>query len=200
MEQDLILQKALPVFIRYGFRKTSMDDVAQAVGLSRQALYKRFDSKDDLFRSVIGECLARAEERALATLRDENLSLEDRLLAAFDAYVGVHIDDLRASPHGFEVIAMANAQVADEAAESERRFTALASKALMAIYAFTDQRQAEDAVFAMACASRGLVHKAATRDDYLVSLRRVIGAALPPQLLRGEARYEPLRLAGETGA
>ena len=31
---------------RYGFKKTSMDDVAQAAGVSRQGLYLYFDTKE----------------------------------------------------------------------------------------------------------------------------------------------------------
>ena len=39
------LVAAIGVFARYGFRKTSMDDVAAAMGMSRQALYKKFSFK-----------------------------------------------------------------------------------------------------------------------------------------------------------
>ncbi len=38
-----ILQTAAKVFLRYGFKKTSMDDLARSVGLSRQALYRRME-------------------------------------------------------------------------------------------------------------------------------------------------------------
>ena len=38
MEQDNLLINAMDVFIRYGFKKASMDDVASAVGMSRQAI------------------------------------------------------------------------------------------------------------------------------------------------------------------
>ena len=43
---------ATAIFLRYGFKKTSMDDVAQAAGVSRQGLYLYFDTKDFLFRRL----------------------------------------------------------------------------------------------------------------------------------------------------
>lgn len=46
-----ILEAALPVFVRHGFRKTSMADIARAAGISRAALYLSFGSKEELFRA-----------------------------------------------------------------------------------------------------------------------------------------------------
>ena len=46
-----ILDAALPVFCRHGFRKTSMLDIAEAAGMSRAALYLHFKNKEDVFRS-----------------------------------------------------------------------------------------------------------------------------------------------------
>jgi AcrR family transcriptional regulator len=65
-----ILDAALPVFVRYGFRKTSMADIAHAAGISRASLYLSFSSKEELFRA--GSARAHAQtmdqvELALAT-------------------------------------------------------------------------------------------------------------------------------------
>ncbi|KJF68561.1 TetR family transcriptional regulator [Rhizobium nepotum 39/7] len=46
-----ILDAALPVFVRFGFRKTSMADIARAAGISRASLYLSFNSKEELFRA-----------------------------------------------------------------------------------------------------------------------------------------------------
>ncbi len=40
--RESILQAAVGVFLRYGYKKTSMDDLARAAGLSRQGLYLHF--------------------------------------------------------------------------------------------------------------------------------------------------------------
>src|SRR5258708_36742368 len=46
-----ILEAATPVFLRYGYKKTSMDDLARAAGLSRQGLYLHFENKEALFKA-----------------------------------------------------------------------------------------------------------------------------------------------------
>lgn len=50
-KSEAILDAALPVFVRHGFRKTSMADIARAAGISRAALYLSFGSKEELFRA-----------------------------------------------------------------------------------------------------------------------------------------------------
>jgi DNA-binding transcriptional regulator YbjK len=51
VKSDHILDAALPVFVRYGFRKASMSDIARAAGISRASLYLSFNSKEELFRA-----------------------------------------------------------------------------------------------------------------------------------------------------
>ncbi|MES2029583.1 MAG: helix-turn-helix domain-containing protein [Pseudomonadota bacterium] len=50
-KSDHILDAALPVFVRHGFRKASMADIARAAGISRASLYLSFNSKEELFRA-----------------------------------------------------------------------------------------------------------------------------------------------------
>src|SRR5271168_3306386 len=80
-----IAREAAPVFLRYGFRKTSMDDVARAVKLSRQGLYLHFSNKELLFRQVVVHLAGLAVEALRAALAPPGLALEARLLAGFEA-------------------------------------------------------------------------------------------------------------------
>jgi AcrR family transcriptional regulator len=48
-----IMTAAAEVFTRYGFKKASMQDIADAAMMSRAALYLHFRNKDDLFRSLM---------------------------------------------------------------------------------------------------------------------------------------------------
>ncbi len=48
-----ILDAALRVFSRYGVKRSSMSDVAGEAGISRQTLYKSFNSKDEILRAHI---------------------------------------------------------------------------------------------------------------------------------------------------
>src|SRR5271167_3927570 len=60
--QDRILDAAMRVFRRHGFRRSSIEQAAEEAGLTRQALYHHFSSKEALFRAVI----TRLYESALA--------------------------------------------------------------------------------------------------------------------------------------
>ena len=51
-KKSVILKASFEVFITYGFRKTSMDDIARAAGMSRPALYQSFKNKTDIFRAL----------------------------------------------------------------------------------------------------------------------------------------------------
>lgn len=83
-----LMEAALTVFLRYGFRKTSMDEVARAAGVSRQGLYLHFPTKEELFRASVRHLLDGALAEATACLADDALPLEKRLLGAFDAWSG----------------------------------------------------------------------------------------------------------------
>lgn len=48
-DNTAVLDAALGVFIRYGFKRSTMGDIAKAAGLSRQSLYARFANKDEVY-------------------------------------------------------------------------------------------------------------------------------------------------------
>jgi len=103
---------ATAIFLRYGFKKTSMDDVAQAAGVSRQGLYLYFDTKDFLFREALQYLVSHMISTAHSVAEDGNLSLRDRLLGVFEAVHGSAFQS--ASPeHAFELLQ--SAQSADGA-------------------------------------------------------------------------------------
>ena len=53
--REQILDVALEVFASSGFHGTSMNDVAEAVGVTKPVLYQHFDSKRDLYQALIDE-------------------------------------------------------------------------------------------------------------------------------------------------
>ena len=87
-QREAILVAATATFLRYGFKKTSMDDVARAAGVSRQGLYLYFDTKDLLFREALQYLVSHLISTARSVAEDGNLSLRDRLLGVFEAVNG----------------------------------------------------------------------------------------------------------------
>lgn len=53
MRRDQVVQAAIDVFLRYGYARTTMTDIAQAAGLSRPTLYLTFPDKDSIFHAVV---------------------------------------------------------------------------------------------------------------------------------------------------
>ena len=53
--REQILDVALVVFATNGFHGASMNDVADAVGVTKPVLYQHFDSKRDLYQALIDE-------------------------------------------------------------------------------------------------------------------------------------------------
>ncbi len=51
----LIKQSARELFFRFGFSKTSMDDIARQCGLAKPTLYYYFSNKEAIFNEVVIE-------------------------------------------------------------------------------------------------------------------------------------------------
>lgn len=48
-----ILERASQVFMRYGIKSVTMDDLSRELGVSKKTIYKYFDDKNGLVRSMI---------------------------------------------------------------------------------------------------------------------------------------------------
>src|ERR1700692_4371626 len=86
-----ILDAAMLVFRRHGFRRSSIEQAAEAAGLTRQALYHHFKSKEALFRAVIErlyEDAFAAETAAIAATEKAGGGLADVIVVAVTAKLG----------------------------------------------------------------------------------------------------------------
>jgi AcrR family transcriptional regulator len=63
MEQrDRIQEKANEMFMRYGIRSVSMDDIAGHLGMSKKTLYQYFSDKDELVEAVMQDEVQRGQK------------------------------------------------------------------------------------------------------------------------------------------
>ena len=51
-KREAILDAALTLFGRYGYRRTSIDDIARAAGVAKGTVYLHVESKAALFRTL----------------------------------------------------------------------------------------------------------------------------------------------------
>jgi AcrR family transcriptional regulator len=100
--RDRILDAAMAVFRRHGFRRSSIEQAAEAAALTRQALYHHFKSKEALFRAVIErlhESALAAEIAAVNAAEKAGGSLADILVAGVTARLRQFIASFDGSPH-----------------------------------------------------------------------------------------------------
>ena len=83
-----ILSAAAGVFLRYGYARTTMEDVADAAALSRPALYALFPKKEGIFAAVVKDM----NDRKMAELRlaAKNLRSFERKLHHYCENWGAH--------------------------------------------------------------------------------------------------------------
>lgn len=67
-ERDEVVEKALSVFWRQGYRATSVQDLVVATGLNRGSLYDTFGDKHSLFLETVEHYCANVSARRLARL------------------------------------------------------------------------------------------------------------------------------------
>ena len=128
--RDRILSAAFTLFGRYGFKRTSMEDIASEAGLSRTALYLQFRNKEDIFRDLAAGLHEEALSGAEAALAADH-PLADRLRAAVEAKTLKMIEIIQASPHGSELMDEKNRLCGDLATDSEQRFQEMLTRALV---------------------------------------------------------------------
>ncbi|RRA99857.1 TetR/AcrR family transcriptional regulator [Larkinella rosea] len=83
--RDEILQKAMRVFKRQGFHRTTMDDLARACGLLKGSFYHYFSSKEALMKEVLWHSNAYNEKHIFSIAYQESGTPKQRLAELLDA-------------------------------------------------------------------------------------------------------------------
>ncbi len=157
-----ILKAAFEAFSTYGYRRTAMEDIARASGMSRAALYLHYRNKEDIFRSLARFYYDDAVTQVQAVLA-RDLPLQEALAQAFEAQTGQIFEALLSSPHGDELLDAKIASSADIAQAGEAR--------LVAVYAGWLQRQAAAGRATLAVANGDATALAATMMAALHGLK-----------------------------
>ncbi|NJM83522.1 MAG: TetR/AcrR family transcriptional regulator [Tabrizicola sp.] len=122
--QATIRAAAFRMFGTYGLRRTTMDDIAKAAGLSRGALYVHFRNKEDIFRSLAEQHFAEVTGEVARELETPGRDVATTLLAAFVAKDGRFMDIVLETPHGREILDAGLSLSKDFAAPGEARIIA----------------------------------------------------------------------------
>lgn len=169
-----ILAAALDVFGRYGFRKTSMQDVADAAGMSRAALYLHFRNKEDLFRSGSASVHADVLARTEAVFAGPGTFFR-RLEAGLHSFAVGLMAPLSAGNHAQELFDVNMALAADVSEQAKQRFLQLIRKAVTQAAATGEIRLgAHQDVYALADLIHAAMHGFKQADGDIPALERRI--------------------------
>ena len=185
--RDEIVDAATPVFLRFGYKKTSMESVAAAAGISRQALYLHFPNKESIFSAVVDGLGQLTGRVAHVALWRAGLTLDQQLLAVFDETMPRESPELLA-----ELLVTAKELVPDSVADIDAQMVAEISTrlhvALVNMEWAVPGVSVEEAAQILQATSYGLKQQSGNRVDYLSGMKSAIslvlkaGGLLPPTI------------------
>ncbi len=89
LNRENILKIAQEIFSKYGYKKTTLDDIANAVRKGKSSLYYYFKSKEDIFQAVIlkeVDILGRELDKVVNRNSDPVDKLRDYILTKLTTY------------------------------------------------------------------------------------------------------------------
>lgn len=81
--RDKILSVANNLFSKFGFHKTSMDEIAKIARKAKGSLYYHFASKEDLFREVVSKEITNLKNQLTTVVVNNKLSASEKINAYF---------------------------------------------------------------------------------------------------------------------
>ena len=95
---NAIVLAGLRLFTQYGYRKTSMDDIAQAAQVAKRTVYLHFENKAAVFLAIL-ESLGDQVRQRCAAAELAGGTPAHRLTGLLDAYFGMGFDLFSKSEH-----------------------------------------------------------------------------------------------------
>jgi AcrR family transcriptional regulator len=125
-----ILEGAGKAFLRYGYERTSLADIAAGAGVSRTALYHYFPGKEDVLRAVVDGLHTRSLNAAAEAL-EKSQTLDAALTGLLEAKFGRILGLLTESPHSVELVDAGHRVTGPATRAADEAFHALVVKALV---------------------------------------------------------------------
>jgi AcrR family transcriptional regulator len=175
-KRSAVLAAALGVFGRYGFQKTSMEAVAKASAISRPGLYLLFPNKEQLYRATMQGVMERGQQAMEACFADENMSFEERMVAALDALMGQYVETQVAREVN-ELLENSGPQLGSMFHDYQERARATISAQLDSLAppgVLTEDLGADDVMDVLFSAAVTWKQTAATRAEYRDRIRRAV--------------------------
>ena len=102
-KQQRVLTAAKAVFLRYGFRRVTMQDIADEVGISRPALYLVFPNKEEVFKAAVLQ-MANESLALICAGLPRLTSVRSRLAHAFELWTVYPFEIMLKSPDARDLV------------------------------------------------------------------------------------------------
>ncbi len=191
-----ILRAAMEVFMRYGYRRATMDDIARQVGMSRPALYLSFPGKEAVFRDVVEMGLGELLRDIEAGLSPQS-SLSAKLRHVFELWSVRTLDMVARSPAARELMTSSYDFANDVFERNAQRLVSILVEVIRAAVADPDglEPSAESRARIMIAAAHGFKSVARDAQHMRALVDDLVGmtvAGLPAHAeLHAEERHAP---------
>jgi len=98
VKPNAIVLAGLKLFAQYGYRKTSIDDIANAAQVAKRTVYLHFENKAAVFLAIL-EYLGDQVRQRCAVAEKAGGTAVDRLTGLLDAYYGMAFELFNKSEH-----------------------------------------------------------------------------------------------------
>ena len=79
--KERILEKATDLFMRYGIRSVTMDEIAAQLGISKKTIYQFYADKDEIVEAVVGQEVKRSELECAHCQKDSENAVHEIFMA-----------------------------------------------------------------------------------------------------------------------
>jgi TetR/AcrR family transcriptional regulator, regulator of autoinduction and epiphytic fitness len=183
-----LLDAAVGVFARFGFRKTSMDDVARAAGISRQGLYLSFANKEELFRRALTHSLRSQLAAAIGALARAEDSLDMRLTGACVEWSGRFVGSLGADAADLMCAStsLAGATLTEYEWQFEEALAGAIAASPLADTCAAAELEVADLARALHATARGLKQCCRTRQEFVKGMTAAVRMICRPSSRRSQ--------------
>lgn len=118
IKYNRLMEKAEELFIQLGYKSVSMDQIAEAAGISKMTIYKYFPSKEELFFSI----LQSITERTYTQL-EERVKSVDGTLEKIDVLLSFTMEYSKQYSFAFYKDIMDNPYIAEKLMQEKKKMS-----------------------------------------------------------------------------
>lgn len=94
--KEKIIENATEMFLNFGFKSVTMDDLASEMGISKKTIYANFENKTKLVEATTHHLFCTISDGIDSILEEKKEPIEE--LYAIKAFVMLHLKDEKTSP------------------------------------------------------------------------------------------------------